>query len=108
MTIPRIKNEERPQKHSNVFLHSYSDIGQWAKPNRNLVQHLFKKNPSGQGFANVTKLRNAVESYIEFLRPFVWEKAVNESQLKDTFVSLCNQTTNIYFTGKYTSFYAAT
>ena len=36
------------------------------------------------------------------------KKAVNESQLKDTLVSLYNQTTNIYFTGKYTYFYVAT
>ncbi|MBU2513790.1 IS630 family transposase [bacterium] len=88
------KNEEWLQKHPNVFFHYTPTSASWLNQIEIWFGIFTRKVLRGAGFENTTKLRSAIEAYIEFYnqspRPFIWKKReVKGSQLRDTIDNLC-------------------
>lgn len=87
------KNEEWLQKHPNVFFHFTPTSASWLNQIEIWFGIFTRKVLRGAGFENTIKLKDAIESYIEYYnkspRPFAWKKReVKGSQLRDTIVNL--------------------
>ena len=88
------KNEEWLQKHPNVFFHFTPTSASWLNQIEIWFGIFTRKVLRGAGFENTTKLRDAIESYINYYnkspRPFIWKKReVKGSQLRDIIDNLC-------------------
>lgn len=89
------KNEAWLQKHPNVYFHFTPTSASWLNQIEIWFGIFTRKVLRGAGFENITKLKNAIESYIKYYnkspKPFVWRKRkVKGAQLKNTIVNLSN------------------
>lgn len=89
------KNEEWLQKHPNVHFHFTPTSASWLNQIEIWFGIFSRKVLRGAGFENITKLKNAIESYIKYYnkspKPFVWRKReVKGAQLKITIANLSN------------------
>jgi transposase len=89
------KNEEWLQKHPHVYFHFTPTSASWLNQIEIWFGIFTRKVLRGAGFENISKLKDAIESYITYYnkspKPFVWRKReVKGSQLRNTIGNLCN------------------
>ena len=88
------KNEAWLRKNPHVYFHFTPVSASWLNQIEIWFGIFSRKVLRGAGFENTSKLKNAIESYIEYYnkssRPLVWKKReVKGSQLRDTIYNLC-------------------
>ncbi|MBU2643944.1 IS630 family transposase [bacterium] len=77
------------KQHPNVFFHDTQTFASWLNQIEIWFGIFSRKSLRGVGFENTTRLRSAIEAYIDFYnqspRPFIWKKSdVNGSHRRDT------------------------
>lgn len=91
------KNDIWLAAHPNVHFHFTPTSASWLNQIETWFGILSRKALRGANFRSTDKLRNAIEAFVAAYgptaKPFVWRKReVKGSQLRNTIVTLCNET----------------